>query len=241
MSFSVIIPARYAASRLPGKPLLDIGGKPMLQHTWERATQSQAERVIIATDDERVRGAAEAFGAEVFITQTEHESGSDRICEVVDELGLSDSATVINVQADEPLLPPEAIDALADNLASRRDFGMATLCEQITNDDDYIQPSSVKVVFDSFGRALYFSRAPIPAGTSLPPQCYRHIGIYAYRVETLRAFVSWPVAPAEAVERLEQLRALHNGVAIHVALAPCNIPAGVDTPADLEAVRALFV
>lgn len=240
MSFTVVIPARYASTRLPGKPLLDIGGKPMLQHTWERARQSQAQRVIIATDDERIRHAAEGFGAEVFMTQAEHESGSDRICEVVNELELDDSGTVINVQADEPMLPAEAIDTVAENLISRAEFGMATLCEPITNENDYIQPSSVKVVFDIHGRALYFSRAPIPAGTSLPEQCYRHIGIYAYRVETLRAFVSWPVAPAEEVERLEQLRALHNGVAIHVALAPCAIPAGVDTPADLEAVRALF-
>lgn len=240
MSFTVVIPARYASTRLPGKPLLDIAGKPMLQHTWERATQSQAQRVIIATDDERIRQAAAAFGAEVSMTQAEHESGSDRICEVVNELALSDSGFVVNVQADEPLLPAEAIDTVARNLMTRSEFGMATLCEAITNENDYIQPSSVKVVFDVYGRALFFSRAPIPAGTSLPTQCYRHIGIYAYRVETLRAFVSWPVAPAESVERLEQLRALHNGVAIHVSPAPCSIPAGVDTPADLEAVRALF-
>lgn len=240
MSFTVVIPARYASTRLPGKPLLDIAGKPMLQHTWERATQSQAQRVIIATDDERIRQAAAGFGAEVFMTQAEHESGSDRICEVVNELALSDSEFVVNVQADEPLLPAEAIDTVARNLMTRSEFGMATLCEPITNENDYIQPSSVKVVFDVYGRALFFSRAPIPAGTSLPTQCYRHIGIYAYRVETLRAFVSWPVAPAESVERLEQLRALHNGVAIHVSPAPCSIPAGVDTPADLEAVRALF-
>lgn len=240
MSFTVVIPARYASTRLPGKPLLDIAGKPMLQHTWERATQSQAQRVIIATDDERIRQAAAAFGAEVSMTQAEHESGSDRICEVVNELALSDSEFVVNVQADEPLLPAEAIDTVARNLMTRSEFGVATLCEPITNENDYIQPSSVKVVFDVYGRALFFSRAPIPAGTSLPTQCYRHIGIYAYRVETLRAFVSWPVAPAESVERLEQLRALHNGVAIHVSPAPCSIPAGVDTPADLEAVRALF-
>ena len=240
MSFSVVIPARYASTRLPGKPLLDIAGKPMLQHTWERALLSGATRVVIATDDERILGAAHAFGAEALMTSASHQSGSDRICEVVDALSLDDSECVINVQADEPLIPPEAIDQVAECLKLNADYGLATLCEPIEDEREYIEPSSVKVVMDKFGRALYFSRAPIPACVSLPNGCYRHIGIYAYRVGVLRKFVTWPVAPIGAVERLEQLGALYNAVAIHVSIAPTRIPPGVDTPEDLAAVRAFL-
>lgn len=240
MSFSVVIPARYASTRLPGKPLLDIAGKPMLQHTWERALLSGASRVVIATDDARILEAANAFGAEVLMTSASHQSGSDRICEVVDALGFDDSECVINVQADEPLIPPEAIDQVAESLRLNADYGLATLCESIEDEREYSEPSSVKVVMDKFGRALYFSRAPIPASVSLPTECYRHIGIYAYRVGVLRKFVTWPVAAIEAVERLEQLRALYNGVAIHVSIASTRIPPGVDTPEDLAAVRAFL-
>lgn len=240
MSFSVVIPARYASTRLPGKPLLDIAGKPMLQHTWERALLSEASRVVIATDDARILEAANAFGAEVLMTSASHQSGSDRICEVVDALGFDDSECVINVQADEPLIPPEAIDQVAESLRLNADYGLATLCESIEDEREYSEPSSVKVVMDKVGRALYFSRAPIPASVSLPTECYRHIGIYAYRVGVLRKFVTWPVAAIEAVERLEQLRALYNGVAIHVSIASTRIPPGVDTPEDLAAVRAFL-
>lgn len=240
MSFSVVIPARYASTRLPGKPLLDIAGKPMLQHTWERALLSGASRVVIATDDARILEAANAFGAEVLMTSASHQSGSDRICEVVDALGFDDSECVINVQADEPLIPPEAIDQVAESLRLNADYGLATLCESIEDEREYSEPSSVKVVMDKVGRALYFSRAPIPASVSLPTECYRHIGIYAYRVGVLRKFVTWPVAAIEAIERLEQLRALYNGVAIHVSIASTRIPPGVDTPEDLAAVRAFL-
>lgn len=240
MSFSVVIPARYASTRLPGKPLLDIAGKPMLQHTWERALLSGASRVVIATDDARILEAANSFGAEVLMTSASHQSGSDRICEVVDALGFDDSECVINVQADEPLIPPEAIDQVAESLRLNADYGLATLCESIEDEREYSEPSSVKVVMDKVGRALYFSRAPIPASVSLPTECYRHIGIYAYRVGVLRKFVTWPVAAIEAVERLEQLRALYNGVAIHVSIASTRIPPGVDTPEDLAAVRAFL-
>lgn len=240
MSFSVVIPARYASTRLPGKPLLDIAGKPMLQHTWERALLSGASRVVIATDDARILEAANSFGAEVLMTSASHQSGSDRICEVVDALGFDDSECVINVQADEPLIPPEAIDQVAESLRLNADYGLATLCESIEDEREYSEPSSVKVVMDKVGRALYFSRAPIPASVSLPTECYRHIGIYAYRVGVLRKFVTWPVATIEAIERLEQLRALYNGVAIHVSIASTRIPPGVDTPEDLAAVRAFL-
>ena len=240
MSFSVVIPARYASTRLPGKPLIDIAGKPMLQHTWERALLSGATRVVIATDDNRILEAAKAFGADVLMTAATHQSGSDRICEVVDALGLDDSESVINVQADEPLIPPEAINQVAECLNLNTGFGIATLCEPIEDEREYSEPSSVKVVMDKTGRALYFSRAPIPASGSCPAECYRHIGIYAYRVGVLRQFVTWPVAAIEAVERLEQLRALYNGVPIHVSVAPVRIPPGVDTPEDLAAVRAFL-
>lgn len=237
MTFTIVIPARYASTRLPGKPLLDIAGKPMLQHTWERAKSSDATRVVIATDDERIFSAAQAFGAEVVMTSETHASGSDRICEVVNALGLNDSEIVVNVQGDEPLLPAEAINTVANVLGEPNEFGISTLCEIIEDEMEYIQPSSVKVVMDANGRALYFSRAPIPAGTTLPQPCYRHIGVYAYRVGVLRQFVSWPVAELEKVERLEQLRALYNGVSIQVSLAPTRIPPGIDTQADLDAVR----
>ena len=160
MSFSVVIPARYASTRLPGKPLLDIAGKPMLQHTWERALLSGATRVVIATDDNRILEAAKAFGANVLMTAATHQSGSDRICEVVDALGLDDSESVINVQADEPLIPPEAINQVAECLNLNTGFGIATLCEPIEDEREYSEPSSVKVVMDKTGRALYFSRAP---------------------------------------------------------------------------------
>jgi len=240
MSFSVVIPARYASTRLPGKPLLDIAGKPMLQHTWERALLSGATRVVIATDDNRILEAAKAFGANVLMTAATHQSGSDRICEVVDALGLDDSESVINVQADEPLIPPEAINQVAECLNLNTGFGIATLCESIEDEREYSELSSVKVVMDKTGRALYFSRAPIPASVSWGAECYRHIGIYAYRVGVLRQFVTWPVAAIEAVERLEQLRALYNGVPIHVSVAPVRIPPGVDTPEDLAAVRAFL-
>lgn len=239
MSFLVIIPARYDASRLPGKPLLDIHGKPMLQHTFEKARASGASAVYVATDDPRIERAAAGFGAEVIITSPAHRSGTDRIQEAVAMLGLPDEQIIVNVQADEPLLPPAVIDQVANNLAAHQDAGIATLCEPITSQAEIGDPSAVKVVLNKDGYALYFSRATIPWQASVSAgNCYRHIGIYAYRVATLNAFVSWPVAELEVAEKLEQLRALHNGVPIHVAVSSQSIPAGVDTEKDLEAVRA---
>ena len=239
MSFSVVIPARYASTRLPGKPLLDIAGKPMLQHTWERALLSGATRVVIATDDERILGAAHAFGAEALMTSASHQSGSDRICEVVDALGLDDSECVVNVQADEPLIPPNVINQVAENLQQDSDVGIATLCETITDKEEIVDSNSVKVVFDHRGHALYFSRATIPwQGSASAKNCYRHIGIYAYRVAVLNQFVEWPVCELEVTEKLEQLRALYNGIGIHVEVSSESIPPGVDTEKDLELVRA---
>lgn len=240
MSFSVVIPARFAATRLPGKPLLDIAGKPMLQHTWERACASSAERVVIATDDERIEAAAKGFGAEVCMTSDQHRSGTDRIQEVARQLQLAAEHIIVNVQADEPLIPPAVIDQVADNLAVY-DAGIATLCEAITSQAEVEDPNAVKVVMSRSGRALYFSRSTIPhAGSASASNCHRHIGIYAYRVSVLDQFVTWPASALELVEKLEQLRALDNDVFIHVAVARENIPAGVDTEKDLQAVRKLL-
>lgn len=239
MSFSVVIPARYASTRLPGKPLLDIGGKPMLQHTYERALQSKADRVIIATDDARIQKVAQEFGALVCMTSSAHVSGTDRIQEVSGQLQMEESDLVVNVQADEPLIPPSVINQVAANLQQYSKLGIATLCETITDKEEIADSNSVKVVTDAQGRALYFSRATIPwQGSASAKNCYRHIGIYAYRVAVLNQFVEWPVCELEVTEKLEQLRALYNGVGIHVAVSSESIPPGVDTERDLELVRA---
>lgn len=239
MSFSVVIPARYASSRLPGKPLLEIAGKPMLQHTYERAKESAAESVYIATDDERIKQAAEDFGATVCMTAVEHRSGTDRIQEVAQQLALGDEVILVNVQADEPLLPPAVIDQVALNLQQHDEVGIATLCEPISSQEEIEDPNAVKVVMNSLGHALYFSRTTIPWQASASAQnCFRHVGIYAYRVAILNQFVQWPAAELEISEKLEQLRALYNGIAIHVAISDAPIPAGVDTERDLEAIRA---
>lgn len=250
MSFSVIIPARFGSTRLPGKPLLDIAGKPMIQRVYEQACKSEAERVIVATDDERILEAVRAIGAEVLMTSADHESGTDRLHEVVSTLGFSDGHIVVNVQGDEPLIPPRVINQVAGSLARSRDAGVATLVEKITDRESVFNPNIVKVVIDKHGHALYFSRAPIPwhrddfatASQVLPAggHYFRHIGIYAYRVSLLKQFVSWPVGHLESVERLEQLRVMENGVRIVAEQAQAAIPGGVDTEADLEAVRARF-
>jgi 3-deoxy-manno-octulosonate cytidylyltransferase (CMP-KDO synthetase) len=238
MGFTVIIPARFGASRLPGKPLLDIGGKPMLQHTFERAQLSGASAVHIATDDQRIFDAAKGFGASVLMTASTHRSGTDRLHEAAQMLGLSDNDVVVNVQGDEPLIPPAVINQVAANLEKHTEAGIATLCEVIANQAEIDNPNSVKVVFDKTGRALYFSRSTIPhSGSASAGNCYRHIGIYGYRVAVLKQFILWPPAELELSEKLEQLRALYNGVEIHVARCKENIPPGVDTLHDLELVR----
>lgn len=254
-SFYVVIPARYASTRLPGKALLDIGGKSMIQRVYEQAQQSSAEEVVVATDDERVQAAVRDFGGQVMLTAATHESGTDRVHEVCRINGWADDAVVVGVQGDEPLVPPCVIDQVAHNAMANTDYSMATLCEKIDEPDVFLDPNAVKVVTDENGRALYFSRAPIPwprdalkkemlanaAAIPLLPleRCYRHIGIYAYRVSLLNRFVTWPIAPLEAVEKLEQLRVLWHGEAIHVAQAVETIPPGVDTEDDLLRVRRL--
>lgn len=238
MSFSVIIPARFEAQRLPGKPLLDIGGKPMVQHTWERANESSAQLVAVATDDERIAEVVDGFGGQVVMTGKAHRSGTDRLQEAATTLGLADDAIVVNLQADEPMLPAQAIEQVAANLASHPQMGIATLCETIEAKDEIDDPNAVKVVVGEAGQALYFSRATIPYKASASARnCYRHIGLYAYRVEVLNQFVQWPPAELELAEKLEQLRALSHGIAIHVARSDARIPAGVDTEKDLEAAR----
>lgn len=253
MTYTVVIPARYASTRLPGKPLADIAGKPMVEHVYERACESQAGRVVIATDDPRIEAACRAFGAEVVMTSADHASGTDRLEEVARKLGFGSDERVVNVQGDEPLIPPELIDQVAANLESHPDAAIATLCEQISDPASVFNPNVVKVVFDHRGMAHYFSRAPIPwardawqatAGTTVSRRLlpngvgyYRHIGIYGYRVSLLQNFVTWPPAPTEMTESLEQLRALYNGARIHVEEA-CRVPpAGVDTKEDLERLR----
>ncbi|MEH6798627.1 MAG: 3-deoxy-manno-octulosonate cytidylyltransferase [Halopseudomonas sabulinigri] len=248
--FHVIIPARYASTRLPGKPLQLIAGKPMVQHVWEQARKSSATSVTIATDDQRIVDACHAFGAQVVLTREDHPSGTDRLQEVVSKLGLPSDACVVNVQGDEPMIPPAVIDQVAGNLLAFTDVGTATLCEPIEDTETLFNPNAVKVVCDHQGFALYFSRAPMPwcrdafaAGQAPLPEGIpfrRHIGIYAYKVGFLHDYVTWPVSPLETAESLEQLRALWFGTRIHVADACQSLPAGIDTQADLDRVRALL-
>ena len=213
----------------------------MLQLTWEKACGSSAEQVIIATDDARVAEAATKFGANCVMTSRSHRSGTERLHEVALLSNWSAETVVVNVQGDEPLIPFDAIDLVANNLLANPRAGIATLCEKIVREQEHSDPNAVKVVFSRDGFAHYFSRACIPhTGASNPPDRYRHIGIYAYRVEILNQFVSWPVSDLEATENLEQLRALNNGVRIHVDRWEQPMPAGVDTPEDLEALRQLF-
>ncbi|NIR32119.1 MAG: 3-deoxy-manno-octulosonate cytidylyltransferase [Gammaproteobacteria bacterium] len=254
MSFTVVIPARYASTRLPGKPLLPIAGKPMIEHVYERALASGAQTVVIATDDERVYDVARAFGARVEMTAAHHRSGTERIAEVVARMALPTEQVVVNVQGDEPMLPPALVHQVAANLTERPGARMATLCEPITEASALFDPAVVKVVFDRSGFALYFSRAPIPwhrqrfvpalanGPHGLPARAahYRHIGIYAYRAAYLGEYVAQAVSPLERDEDLEQLRALYHGARVHVAEAAERPGPGVDTPQDLETVRRLM-
>jgi 3-deoxy-manno-octulosonate cytidylyltransferase (CMP-KDO synthetase) len=249
-AFTVVIPARFASSRLPGKPLQAIAGKPMVQWVWEQARKSSAERVVIATDDARIFEACQGFGAQVLMTRIDHNSGTDRLAEVALALGLAADAIVVNVQGDEPLIPPAVIDQVAINLAAHPEAGIATLAEPIEHIDSLFNPNVVKVASDINGLALTFSRAPLPwardalalSRETLPADVpyRRHIGIYAYRAGFLQDFVTWGPCWLENTENLEQLRALWHGIRIHVADALEAPPTGVDTPEDLERVRRLL-
>ncbi|MBN7769396.1 3-deoxy-manno-octulosonate cytidylyltransferase [Marinobacter daepoensis] len=254
MSFTVVIPARYASSRLPGKPLAPIAGKPMIQHVWDRANESRASRVVIATDDARIEEVCRSFGAEVIMTSPNHPSGTDRLEEVARTLALDPDHRVVNVQGDEPLIPPQLIDQVADNLEHYPEAAISTLCERLHDARQVFNPNVVKVVFDARGMAHYFSRAPIPWARDFWPSdaaaqdvdlpdgigYFRHIGIYGYRASVLSEFVTWLPAPTERVESLEQLRALYNGALIHVDVAERPPAPGVDTEEDLARLRALM-
>ena len=248
--FKVVIPARYNASRLPAKPLLDIAGKTMIQHVYERATASLADDIIIATDDKRIQHAARQFGADVCMTKTSHLSGTDRLAEVAQIREFADDDIVVNVQSDEPCLPPSLINQVANDLNEHGDADISTLYNQLTEKNQLVDSNIVKVVMDRHGNALYFSRAAIPyrrnntvKTNTLSTAClpyYHHIGLYAYRVRFLKQFTKLDVSPLEQAEQLEQLRALYHGKKIHLSLAVESAGQSVDTEQDLQAVRHLL-
>jgi len=248
--FYVVIPARYASTRLPGKPLLDIAGKTMIQRVYEQAAQSDAKEVWVATDDQRIVEAVNAFGGKVCLTRDDHTSGTDRLHEVAEQRGWDKDVIVVNVQGDEPMIPPAVINQVAQNLASNTEAGIATLCEKIADVETFLDPNAVKVVADENQFALYFSRAPIPwprdafmqEPKKLPEDfsAFRHIGMYAYRAHFLHQFVQWSAAQLESCESLEQLRAMANGVKIHIEEACEQVPPGVDTEKDWQAMQALL-
>lgn len=241
--FVVVVPVRYGSTRLPAKALADIGGRPMFVHVYERALRSRARDVIVATDDDRIIAAAREHNVHIELTSGRHESGTDRIAEVAVRHGWDESAIVVNVQGDEPLIAPQLIDQVAELLHAHADAGIATLVTELSSRDEFENPNHVKVVCDREGFALYFSRSgiPFPRDGGLPPLTRRHVGIYAYRAGTLRALAGEPPCPLELAERLEQLRALWLGHRIVVADACVKPAIGVDTQEDLEAVRAEFV
>jgi 3-deoxy-manno-octulosonate cytidylyltransferase (CMP-KDO synthetase) len=243
MAFVVVIPARFASSRLPGKPLADIAGKTMIERVYQQALQSGAHRIVVATDDQRVAEAVNQFGGEVCMTRTDHNSGTERLAEVVSKLQLSADTVVVNVQGDEPFIPPLIIRQVAQNLAAQQKAQMATLAVPLNSASEIANPNIVKVVSDKDNYALYFSRSVIPFdrdGTfqaDLAQHYRRHIGIYAYRAGFIQRYIQWPVSTLEQIESLEQLRVLWQGEAIHVDTALETPAVGVDTPADLEHAR----
>lgn len=247
-AFNVVIPARYASQRLPGKPLLDIAGKPMIQHVYERACESGAADTVIATDDERIAAAAKGFSANVCMTASDHVSGTDRIAEVVRKMAWSVDTVIVNLQGDEPLMPPGLLKQVAATLQTQQIAEVATLAVPLDHDKQLFDPNAVKVVRDRDGMALYFSRATIPwkrdlFGSDTTPDdswlegVCRHLGIYAYRAGFLARYADLQVAPIERMESLEQLRILWNGGRIAVDIAEQTPPAGVDTVEDLEQAR----
>lgn len=249
-SFKVVIPSRYASVRLPGKPLLPLVGKPMIEHVFRRAQASGAEEVVVATDDERIAQVARDFGAEVCMTSTNHRSGSDRIAEVVEKLAWPDDTIVVNLQGDEPTMPPQLIGQVANDMRTHEAAGVTTLAAPILDHNTLFDPHVVKVVCNAEGYALYFSRAPIPwhrdefvgKDHPLPKKTgfRRHIGLYAYRAGYLKQFVTWGHAAIELAESLEQLRVLWHGGKIHVSDAEVEPGHGVDTQNDLLAAERLI-
>jgi len=243
MNFKIVIPARLNSTRLPRKVLREIGGKPLIQHVWDAARRARAQEVVIATDSGEVRDACLAFGADVQMTSKRHTSGTDRIHEVASKRRWSASTIVVNLQGDEPLMPPALVRRAAQLLARDRAADIATLCHPLHASEQWLNPNFVKVVMDARGHALYFSRAPIPwrrdGARNFPEgQAFRHIGLYAYRVAALKQFSKLKAAPLETTEALEQLRALAAGMTIAVGVAREPPPRGVDTEEDLAAVSA---
>jgi 3-deoxy-manno-octulosonate cytidylyltransferase (CMP-KDO synthetase) len=251
MSFTVLIPARLASTRLPNKPLADIGGVPMVVRVAQQAMLSAAARTVVATDSSEVMAKCAAFGVSTVLTRADHLSGSDRLAEACSHLGMANDAIVVNVQGDEPLIDPNLINAVANLLYKRSDCAMSTAAHPIDLHADFMNPNVVKVVLDARETALYFSRSPIPAARDFTDGCWwdagstlpkplRHVGIYAYRVGFLRDFPNLPQAPMEQLESLEQLRALWHGhrIAVHITSHAPGL--GVDTPEDLERTRKLF-
>ena len=248
--FHTIIPARYGSSRLPGKPLLDIGGKPMIQHVYQRAIEAGSTEVIVATDDQRIVDAVASFGGRAMMTSPDHPSGADRLAEVATRLGLADDAIVVNLQGDEPMMDPALVRQAAQGLIAHPEAGMTTFATPIRQRADIFNPNIVKVVIDKAGRALYFSRAPIPwvrsdfddeEARDMPDSIipYRHLGMYAYRVGALKAITAEQPCAIECAESLEQLRALWHGVRIYVGIVEHAPAHGVDTREDLERVRSI--
>lgn len=264
MQFVVVIPARFGASRLPGKPLADIGGKPMICHVLAAALASNAARVLVATDHPEIADVVRAAGGEVSITSPAHQSGSERLAETVEQLTLPDDAIVVNVQGDEPMIPPVLINQVAEQLA-RSQRSMATLSTPIRSREELFDPNMVRVIVDSHGDAIYFSRAPIPwpresaelewqlseggypTSANADPVLaswrgyQRHIGLYSYRAGFIRRYVTWAATPLETIEKLEQLRVIWYGEKISVATAAVPAPGGIDTPEDLELVRRMWL
>ena len=240
MSFSVIIPARYGSSRFPGKPLADLGGRPMVVRVCERAAASGAAAVHVATDDERIAAAVRSHGYAALMTRADHASGTDRLAEAAARLGLADADVVVNLQGDEPLIEPSLVAEVAGALERRAEAAIATACHPIDDPAAAASPHAVKVVMDARGFALYFSRSQIPHPRGPGATWYRHAGLYAYRAGFLARYASLEQSPLERAEVLEQLRALWHGYRITVVVSRSEIAAGVDTPEDLEAVRRMF-
>lgn len=243
--FRIVIPARFASSRLPGKILADIVGKPMVQHVYEKARQTSAKSVVIATEHPDVIALAKKIGADVCLTAPSHPSGTDRVAEVTHLLNYDLDEIVVNVQGDQPFVPPENIEQVAKNLWQRPQVDIATICERIHEHSRLHNPSVAKVVIDAQGHALYFSRSLVPWSQEtqinlLQQEYYQHVGLYAYRVETLQQFVNWPACPLEQMESLEQLRALWYGQKIHVDLALKPCPPEVNTPDDLQLAQQFY-
>jgi 3-deoxy-manno-octulosonate cytidylyltransferase (CMP-KDO synthetase) len=239
LKFHVIIPARYGSTRFPGKPLADLAGKPMVVHVCERAAKSGAAGVHVATDDRRIAQAVRAHGHSAIMTRTDHPSGTDRLAEAARKLALRESEIVVNVQGDEPLIAPKLINQVARILTRQKKASVSTACHAIHDAPSLANPNVVKVVLDAEGYALYFSRSRIPFPREPGAACYRHAGIYGYRVGFLKKYARLKPAPLEQSEALEQLRVLWHGLRIAVAVSETEIPPGVDTPEDLEAVRRI--